>query len=391
MRGVKKLEKLGNSVPTENVILIDWLTVTFHDIEVQDVQRMLGLADPDIDWDYKLAFRHGYPRQTTFSNIVIRYGADKVENYADDDKKSAADKVRFDMGVCLDMSGNGCRAYETYGHGDWLMLLQTICNLDTRFNITRLDLAYDDHIGILDLNRIRLDVESRYYTGSPKKAQVIWSDDQEDDIQGLTVYIGSQKSPVFIRIYDKAAERGFKDRHWIRVELQLRHDRATAAIAEILHKEDIGKVFSGVLRNYCCFREPTDDTNKSRWPIAEYWENLINGVDRIRLWISPGEPYNFRKTEEHMINQYGQALQAFEMIHGNIHDLLRMSRQVHPDLKKKYKVAINEARMEQKRNAAMLKKLRKDLGIVNSDDWSYVDHQIDMAEIFGEDLLPSGS
>lgn len=120
------------SIPQENVILIDWLTVTFHDIQVQDVKKLLGLDQPDIDWEDRLSFRHGYPRQCTFANIVIRYGADNVDNYADDDKKSAADKVRYDMGICLDMSGNGCRSFETYGSGNWMELLQKICNLQTR-------------------------------------------------------------------------------------------------------------------------------------------------------------------------------------------------------------------------------------------------------------------
>lgn len=382
------MEILGNSVAQDNAILIDWLTVTFHDIQVSDVQRLLGLDAPDIDWDDRLSFQDGYPRQCTFSNIVIRYGADNVDNFADDSKSSAADKVRYDMGISLNMSGNGCRAFETYGHGDWLHLLSSICDLDTRIKFTRLDLAFDDHIGILDLLQIRQDVEDRNYTGSPKKSSIVWSDDQDLDIQGMTIYIGSRKSPIFVRIYDKAAERGFKDRHWIRVELQLRHDRAAAAIAEILKLHDVGSTFSGVLRNYCCFRTPSgSDTNKSRWPIADYWESLINGVSRIRLWISPGEPYNFRKTEEHMINQYGQALQAYERIHGSLHELLLQSRQAHPDLKKKYKVAINEAKLERQRNADDLKKLRQELGIVN-DDWSYIYHQEDIAEIFG-DILSS--
>lgn len=381
------MDNQSNSLPKENVILIDWLTVTFHDIEVKDVQHILGLDQPDIDWEDRLAFRHGYPRQCSFSNIVIRYGADNIENYKDDAKSTAAEKVRFDMGICLDMSGNGCRAFETYGSGDWLQLLSAICNLDTRINITRLDLAFDDHTGVLDLYRIKQDVEERNYTGSPKKAQVIWSDDQEEDIQGLTVYIGSNKSPVMIRIYDKAAERGYKDVHWVRVELQLRHERAGAAIAEILKIQDVGKTFSGVLRNYCCFREPTADTNKSRWPIAEYWNALIAGAERIRLWISPGEPYNFRKTEEHMINQYGQALQAYERIHGNIHELLARSRQVHPELKKKYKDAINEAKFEQKRSVAALRELRLQLGVVDQE-YPLIYDQMDMAEIFGDALLP---
>ena len=250
--------------------------------------------------------------------------------------------------------------------------------METRAVFTRLDLAFDDHTGILDINRIRQDVEDRNYTGSPKIASFVWKDHQETDIQGLTVYVGSMKSPIFVRIYNKAAERGFNDRHWIRVEICMRKDRAMAAVAEILKLQDVGKTFCGVLRNYCCFRESAADTNKSRWPIADYWENLLQGAERIRLWISPGEPYNFQKTEDQLIFQYGQALQAFVAIHGNIHILLKRSREAHPDLKKKYQMAIDDAKLQQRMYNEQIKKLRLDLGIVNPEDhW----HQLDLAEI----------
>ena len=44
---------------------------------------------------------------------------------------------------------------------------------------------------------------------------------------GISGQIGSPKSKILVRIYDKAAERGFTDgRHWVRVELQLRDKRA---------------------------------------------------------------------------------------------------------------------------------------------------------------------
>lgn len=377
---------VGSTEPQENAILIDWLTVTLHDITVQEVQRLLGLDAADVDWNDRLAFRHGYPRQCTFANIVIRYGADNIENYKDTEKSTAAEKVRYDMGISLDMSGNGCRAFETYGHGDWLKFFTDICNLASKVNITRIDLAYDDHEGILDIHRIRQDAEARNFTGAPKKARVVWSDDQRTDIQGLTVYIGSEASAVYLRIYDKAAERNYHDRHWIRVEMVLRMDRALSAVAEILKLQDVGRTFAGVLRNYCCFREESSDSNKSRWPIADYWDKLLNGAERIRLWISPGEPYNFRKTELHMVHQYGQALQAYVAIHGNLNDLLIESRREHPNLKKKYKVAISEAKLERQRAAEELKLLRLELGIYDEDEYPIITKQMDIAEVFGDAL-----
>lgn len=328
------------------VFLIDWLTVVFHDQTVAGVKRLLGLLGHDIPWMVRQSFVYGYPLSESFNNINIRYGADDERFYSDNEKGTADQKVRHDMGICLEMSGSGCRAFEQYGHGDWLKLLHEILDCEGRVSVTRLDLAYDDQIGLLDIDRIRQDVEDRNYVSKSRKAQFIWSDDQDEDIQGLTIEIGSRKSEVLVRIYNKAAERGFDhDRHWIRVELQLRKSRALVAASELLKEQSVGRCAAGVLRNYCTFREPTGDSNKCRWPIADYWEKLLANMEKIKLWISPGEPYNYSKTEHHMLEQYGQAFIAYYRMHGSVAGFLTAAMQRFPVLKQKYETAIAEFKL----------------------------------------------
>ena len=211
-------------------------------------------------------------------------------------------------------------------------------------NVTRLDLAYDDHMGVIDIHRFVYDIREQNYRSKSKKHEIVESMDQNTGILGISVYIGRKESDVMIRVYDKAAERGYTDRHWIRIELQLRHDRAAAALDQLLQRESIGVLSAGVLRNYLTVCVPTSDSNKSRWPIAYYWERVLGQIETIRLWATPGEPYNFYKTEDHLIKQYCQFLLAFTEMHGTIHDLLLMARQYHgkKDLKPKYKNAIIE-------------------------------------------------
>lgn len=349
--GVRKLEN-GNQVlclaPENNVFLIDWLTVVFHDVSVSFIQALLGMDDPGIPWETEHSFRHGYPCRTWYKNITILWGADDERFYKSDATKSAADKVRHDMGICLDMSGQGCRQFESFPGNDWLKLLHEICDRDTKTTITRLDIAYDDHIGTLDLYRIAQDVRDRNYTSPSKKSMIIWSDDQRIDVQGLTVSIGSKSSDVLIRIYDKAAEREFgSEVHWVRCEIQLRHDRCIVAVAEILKLQHIGRTAAGILRNYLLFRTPeTSDTNRSRWPVADYWDKVLLDMERVRLWISPGEPYNFSKTERHMIMQYGQALITAREIYGSLGAVLDQCYRLYPELNKKYQTAIADERMK---------------------------------------------
>lgn len=329
----------------ENVFLIDWLSITFHGCKVDELQSMLGLTK--YDWVTTSSFVNGYPMVTSFSNIHIRWGADDPRFYRDSVDKSGAfrsaeSKVRNDMGIQLDLSGQGCRSFEEFSEFSWFDLFERIYRFGGRFSVTRIDLAYDDHTGLLDIWRLRYDVENRNYISKSKKSLLIWSDDQDHDIQGLTIQIGSKSSPVLIRIYDKAAERGYgNERHWIRVELQLRSDRAHEALRLLFQRESVGKVASGILRNYCCFVVPSSDSNKSRWDVADYWQRVLEGMEKLRVWVAPGEPYNFRKSENHLIHQYGQFFQAYFAVHGEFSSLLDRSRAAHPEIKPKYVNAVN--------------------------------------------------
>ena len=356
MKGLEMLEKqeLSNlEKAQDNVFLIDWLTVVYHGCTVEDVKESLGMAYPAIPWEDEEKYRNGYPRQCYWNGITISYGSDDPAYVKD------PTKVRTDMGICLNLSGTGCRAFESYGHGDWFKLLAeyfTLRDSGVRekkgrkysYNITRLDLAFDDHTGLLDIYRIETDIKNRYFTSKAKYTEITWSDDQKEDIQGLSVYVGSKQSDIVTRIYDKAAERGFKDKHWIRVELQLRDDRARYAADALIKEMDIGNTVSGILMNYLVMREPTEDSNKSRWPIADYWLALLTNISGIKLWFNAGEEYNFTKTEVWFFKQYGQAVVVMDEIH-DYNYIVDRARRLYPvsDLAPKYQKFLS--RLERKK------------------------------------------
>lgn len=371
-----------------NVFLIDWLTVVFHDQTVAGVQRLLGLLSADIPWQERHTFVYGYPVTTFWNNISIRWGADNAAFYTDDQDKSAAEKARYDMGICLEMSGTGCRAFEEYGSGDWIRLLHEICDCEGRISITRLDLAFDDHTGLLDIYRIERDARDRNLVCKARKVRTTWSDDWDENIQGLTVEVGSRQSDVLIRIYDKAAERGYDhNKHWIRVELQLRKARALAAAMEVLKEEHVGRTAAGILRNYCTFRTPTADTNRCRWPMADYWDKLLMDMERVRIVISPGEPYNFHKTEKHMLEQYGQAFITYYRMYGETNSFLLNAMKRFPKLKPKYEAAINDYKLMEAERKRRLDESRRFYGFeIISPESAY--GQLDMIDVFGPDLEP---
>ncbi len=335
-----------------NCFLIDWLSVTLHGVTPEFVKALIGLDDASIPWEELEQFRNGYPRHYAWSGITISFGADEERFYSD------PQKVRMDMGVMLNMSGTGCRTFETYGTGKWLRLFEYFFHdpiFDAerlhhrkvfRANVTRLDIAYDDHTGMLDMQQLLSDTQQRNFRCRAKYTERTISDDMMKDIQGTSLYFRSKKSPVLIRIYDKAAERGFKDQHWIRVEMQLRHERAQVFLALFLREQHLGRTVSGVLRNYLCFLKPVADRNISRWPLAAYWDKLLLDMDCISLWVTPGEEYNISRSEFFLWHQWGQVIRVLDLAYGSDY-LIKSARELFPEdqLAPKYVRALESLRL----------------------------------------------
>lgn len=308
-------------MPEENLILFDWLTFTVKTDDLDFVMELLGMKK--CPWEQIDRYMNGYPHRKYFGNISVMYGATD------------------DMGICVNMSGQGCRTYESYGHNDWVGLIRTLYGSDD-INITRLDMAFDDHTGLLDIDKIWQATLDREYVSKAKKSRVTISDNQITDIKGKTVEIGSQKSDILIRIYDKGAERGYgPDTHWIRVEMQMRSDIATGFCKGLLDTET-GVQFRGVLHNYLRFVEPSEtDKNRNRWPMTDYWEKLLDGVQQIRCWSAPGVNYNMVHLENFVIRQAGNAIDVFIKVCG-IWRLLDELKNRDVKLSPKYKRILDE-------------------------------------------------
>lgn len=280
-------------LPEQNMVLFDWLTFTSHCDSPESVMDLLGLTD--VPWQVMDKGRNGYRQRWFYENISILF--DGAEG----------------MGVCVDMTGSGCRAFETYSSTSWEDLFYTIYNsLD--YNITRLDMAFDDHTGLLDIAVLQDDTDEHNYVSRSRTWMVQYGS------AGTTIYHGSPKSNMYIRIYDKAAERNLVGEHWIRVEMQMRDEIATGFV-DGLQSNPVGVQFRGVLHNYLRYVVPQADTNMSRWPMAPYWANLLEDVQRIQCWSCPGVDYDEWRLSNYIINQTGNALDCYLHIFG-VEDLI---------------------------------------------------------------------
>lgn len=277
---------------SKNVILYDWLTVSSKNEDPQAWVKLLGMES--CGWDELGHGRNGYRKGLYFGSISILYDGNPG------------------MGACLDMSGQGCRSFEEYGTGDFDGLFR-LFQQGEGYHVTRLDVSFDDHSGILDIERLFDDTRSKELVNRFRKYGV--QEEFDDGRPGITVYHGSKKSAVLIRIYDKAAERGLpEDQHWVRVELQLRDERASAFCFD---PAPIGVLFRGVLVNYVRYvDDPGTDSNRWRWPMKDYWSDLIEQVGRIRLYVKPGVEYNIGQLDRFVFEQASNAMSAAFQIYG---------------------------------------------------------------------------
>lgn len=277
----------------DNVIMIDWLSFTIKDCSVWEVSRMIGCGN--LKWQLIKGAR-GYKHRLYYEGISLHYeGTDE-------------------MGVWCEMSGAGCRAFESFSSLSWVELIDLLFTMN-HVNITRTDIAYDDHQGILPMDQIVSDTLCGMWISKSR----FWESVQSS--KGSSIYFGSPQSQIRIRIYDKAAERGFIDRHWVRVELQLRDERAKSFLS--LNKS-FGDSFTGVVRNYLRFIYPNKDTNKQRWPMQPYWEQLLNDASAIQLYQDLGMEYNLGNLEHYVFDMAGGAIDTAVQIFGEDEFLRRI-------------------------------------------------------------------
>lgn len=301
----------------ENIVLYDWLSFTSKVLTVTDFINALGLSH--VPWTDTKGAR-GYRDRKYFGAISIHYNG------------------RDDMGIWCEMSGQGCRTFESLSTSNWDKLFQFI--RDNGLKITRLDVAYDDHTGILDIRDVISDTQCGMFVSRSDYWETVLSS------KGATVQIGSPQSKVLIRIYDKAAERGKTELHWVRCEIQMRDDRATQFTLIPL---PIGQAFAGVLLNYLRYVEPTDtDDNRWRWPMRAYWANLVDDAEKISIYRTPGMEYNEERCKRYVFNQAGNAIDACIQMYG-VDEFVKMveEREVKPN--PKYQMIVEQHRLDTRR------------------------------------------
>lgn len=271
-------------------ILIDWFTFSVKTIYDPDfvIMEYLGL-DPVLFTETGSVLP-GYGRGKSFQNIHVCYEPRESEKFKA-------------MGVCVSMSGKGCRTFEEMSayareQGDtvglespvWYKLLNRI-HIEEDCHVSRVDLALDDLSGALHLENIIDCIEDGAVNTRIRQSSQIKSKTGRN-CTGQTIYIGSSQSDFFIRFYDKAKE-SYKpnqeefQNHWVRVELCMRRASADAFVDLFNNYDHVGKLAAEILGDKIYFVN-LDDSNITRCSVCSWWLDFLGTLATVRL-VSKGE------------------------------------------------------------------------------------------------------
>ena len=282
-------------------VLIDWLTFSVKKDDPSEVIReYLGL-DPALfqDTGYSLL---GYNKVLRFSDICVCYEPRENKHFQN-------------MGICVSMSGNGCRAFETMSklgakdkQGTQSVAFPALFQLltaDETANVSRIDIACDDREGYLNMDEIIDRTRSNEINSRLLRRTINFSLNGKDKA-GATVYIGAPSSEFRVRIYDKALEQGVEG-HWIRVELVMRSANANAFVEDMTNSENVGKLAAQVINDKFSFIE-RDDSNISRCTVCDWWQNFVDELDKVRLVSRDVIQHGVERIRSWIENQVGPAL-----------------------------------------------------------------------------------
>lgn len=268
---------------TENPLraCLDWVEGT---LKIENFRLIFELFNvPESEWEMCEKGLMRYRRQMRYGKIVVLW-----------------DGIDDNMGVHFVMSGAACRQFESYYHFGWHRFLNDIV-VKYSGQFSRIDAAIDDFKGYFTVRAMvcrvkRGEVSSRFKMAKNEESIRI----EDGSTMGQTIYFGSKKSDLQVRIYDKLEERKAKGIEieeglevWVRTELQMRNARAQAFAFCVIRsysngqkelENNVGHIVAGVLKNSIIVRTRNKgDSNKRRWPVCEWWDEYLGEVGKISL------------------------------------------------------------------------------------------------------------
>ena len=279
--------------------LIDYLTLTSKIHSTDFFIDKLGLSGCEF---IPITGRYGWQNRIFYRGVSILFGGSRED-------------------VCVGLSGTGCRTVEEISNFkfNWLDFLSDFeFDIRTRdVTVARLDIAGDDHLGLLEMETLFTYCKARQYIC--KARFNIWTDGDEQ-----CVYFGSPSSDRRIRIYNKSLEQKKEGTHWIRCEMQMRNKNAVSFLLNWFNIKDIGDCYSGVLLDFLRFTDRSPEGHSERCEVEPWWIDFIGAIRKqSQLYIDTTVYYNLDSVYNFLQKQSGSSLKLIlEANNGDLQDIL---------------------------------------------------------------------
>ena len=192
----------------DNRFIIDWLSFTIpvrneRDLQAFRVKQIVREIGLDFDYELRERGRFGYTRSFVFSDcITVLFNDYDMFEFASYERQEQISE----MGIHIEISGQGCRYVESKINEDWRGFLHGLNLRNVKYS--RLDIALDDYKETLNFNVIERKVKSGEVISTSKKRNVEESYlqvhkqekfDNKGESKGKTIYFGTRGSSVYIR------------------------------------------------------------------------------------------------------------------------------------------------------------------------------------------------
>ena len=144
----------------ESSYLFDWLSFTvpvrnFNDLTVRSVCSFLKELGFDFNFDIREKGAYGYTNSLSYANAInVLYN--DLESLVTNSEERL--KQALDMGIHVEMTGQGCRYFEGLENNDWIEFFNLLRSLGAKFK--RLDIALDDYKKMIKFSTVKEKIRS---------------------------------------------------------------------------------------------------------------------------------------------------------------------------------------------------------------------------------------
>ncbi|HEO2500458.1 TPA: replication initiation factor domain-containing protein [Streptococcus agalactiae] len=271
----------------DNSVKIDYFAVTVKDVTPEFVIEELLV----------IPLSHFTLNEWGVNKYQCHYACSEIKVYFNLNRDS-------NMGVFIELKGQGCRQYEEFLIGNdnnWISLVQRLMLNNTNF--TRFDIANDIYDGALNVQRLYdyskkgLCITTARHAEYHEKFVV-----DSGELVGETVVFGARGNQQWC-VYNKLMEQNGKLQSdidinsWVRAELRCWQEKANLIANQLNDMRPLASIYFEAINGHYRFVSPkARDKNKRRRESVRWWQNYINTEEKTRLSIVREKP-TLRKSE----------------------------------------------------------------------------------------------